>query len=344
MTGRERVMRAVAHEKTDRVPMDYCTRDDVALKLMEHLGLPDRESLYRKLGIDARRFVVPDALGKREKLGDGSFRSGWGVVQRPSSDGLYVEWLRGPFSENPDLDRFAWPGLDCVESVESIERTIAPYKGEYATIATLNYPFKVCWHMRGMENFLCDTLADEDYAIALWKKAAEYELEKALRFVKAGGDIVSFSGDIAMQDRMMVSVGAWRRIDKPIFADMIRKIRELNGEVLIYYHSDGDMEAVLPDLIEIGVNIINPIQPECMDVARIKRQYGARFTLHGTISIQKTLPFGTPADVRREVLDRMALAAEDGGMILAPANHVQNDTPLENVLEIYRTAGSFQND
>lgn len=361
MTSRERVMTAVRHQPTDRIPMDYCTRRDVEEKLTRYFGLKDREELYRKLGVDIRRMFIREHNpefeervngvlgGHSEKSGhqyinypDGTYENAWGVVHRPSEDGLYDEWVRGPFSQDPDLDRFHWPELSCVESVESIAERLKSFKGKYATIATLNYPFKDCWQMRGLEDFLCDMLVDPDYARELWKRNAAYETEKALNFIRAGGDIVSFSGDIAMQDRMMVSPKAWREIDKPLFAEMIAKFKALNPEVLVYYHSDGNMEEVLMDLVEIGVDIINPIQPECMDVARIKREYGRYFTLHGTISIQQTLPHGTLEDVRREVQSRMELGRKDGGIILAPANHVQNDTPLENILEIYRTAGSFQ--
>jgi len=361
ITSKERVLMAIAHKPTDRVPMDYCTRSDVADNLVAYLGLSSREELYQKLGVDIRRLSVKEnhpefnkkingVLGGRsEKSGakyifyeDGSYENAWGIVFKPSENGLYDEWVRGPFSNTTDLDSFNWPDMDVLESVESMKKRIDQYGGKYAIIATLNYPFKVCWQMRGLENYLCDMLVDEEFAGALLKKTSAYETEKGLRMIRAGADILSFSGDIAMQDRMLVSVNAWRAIDKPNFAEMIKTFKKENPNILIYYHSDGNMEEVIPDLIEIGVDIINPIQPECMDVTQIKRKYGKDFTLHGTISIQQTLPLGTVEDVRREVLDRIENCSKDGGLILAPANHVQNDTPLENIIEIYRAAGSFK--
>ena len=196
--------------------------------------------------------------------------------------------------------------------------------------------------MRGLENYLCDTMINEEFAIALWEKTAEYELEKGSRFIKAGGDVLIVSGDIAMQDRMMVNPEVWRHIDKPRLAKMNKAWKEINPEVMLYFHTDGNMEEVLLDLVDIGFDMIDPIQPESMDVDYIKKKYGKLFTLHGTISIQKTLPYGTIEDVRKETLSRMALGKEDGGIIIAPSNHVQADTPLENLIEIYRTVGSFQ--
>jgi uroporphyrinogen decarboxylase len=351
MNGRERVRRTVQHEVTDRVPVDYCVRDDVSETLRNYLGLADHEAVLQKLGIDIRKLgigeTVPSFLersgGKRAiRHPDGSIESVWGVVQKPSDDGRYMEMVRGPFYETDDLDSFDWPSLDHIEAVESIKERIDAYGGEYSIFASLNNPFKCCWYMRGLENYLCDTLADEDFAVALWEKTASYELEKGIRFIKAGGDVIAVTGDIAMQDRMMVSPAAWRKIDKPRLASMLETWRSLNPDVMFYFHSDGNMEEVLPDLIAIGFNMINPIQPECMDVDYIKKRYGKDFTLHGTISIQQTLPFGTIEDVRREAENRVALGKEDGGIIIAPSNHVQADTPLENLLEIYRVAGSYQ--
>ena len=352
MNGRERVLRAVRHEVTDRVPMDYCVKDTVSETLRKYLGLPDHEAVLQKLGVDIRRFgideIVPSFLersggGKLIHRPDGTVESVWGVVQKPSADGRYMQMITAPFYETEDLDSFDWPPLDCIEPVESIKKKVDAYKGEYSVFTYLNNPFKTCWHMRGLQNYLCDTVADEEFATALWEKAAAYELQKGINFIKAGGDVIQVVGDIAMQDRMMVSPRVWRKIDKPRLAEMLQTWKSCNPDIMLYFHSDGDMEEVLTDLIEIGFQIIDPIQPECMDVEYIKKKYGKDFTLHGTISIQQTLPFGTIEDVRKETKHRMSLAQEDGGMIIAPANHVQDDTPLENLLEVYRTSGSYQN-
>lgn len=360
MTSRERVMLAVKHMATDRLPVDYCTRSDVKERLKRKLGLNLDEDLYRKLGIDFRRFGVRFISpsfearvngvlgGASEKSGakyifhsDGTYEDMWGVVFRPSDSQLYDGWVTGPFAGNDDLDSFPWPSLSGIEEIESIGERIMPF-AEYATLGTFNYPFKTCWMMRGLEDYLCDTIGDVSFARELWKRVSAYELEKAIRFIKAGGDIVGFSGDIAMQNTMLVSPAAWRAIDKPLFAEMISKIKEVNPNALVYYHSDGNMEEVLPDLIEIGVDIVNPIQPESMDVSHIYRTYGSRVALHGTISIQETLPKGTLKDVRGEVQNRISLAKNNGGLVVAPSNHVQNDTPLENILEIYKTIGSYK--
>ncbi|HEY5584749.1 MAG TPA: uroporphyrinogen decarboxylase family protein [Ruminiclostridium sp.] len=360
MSSKERVLKAVAHETTDRIPVDYSIRMDVSNKLIKYLGLENIEQLYQKLGIDIRKITIGEhhprfdkaangiLKGQSENSGgkyifhdDGTYENAWGIIQKPSSDGLYDEWIRGPFSNTMDLDSFNWPDMNVFDSVETIKKKVDNYQGKYALRGLLNYPFKLCWQMRGLENFLCDMLIEPEFAKEFLLKIASYETEKGIRMIRAGVDIVSLIGDIAMQDRLMVNVNAWREIDKPIFADMIAKFKKEKKDVLVFYHSDGNIEEVIPDLIEIGVDIINPVQPECMDVVKIKEKYGDKITLHGSISIQKTLPYGSVEDVRREVADRIELCGKDGGLILAPSNLIQNDTSFENILEIYKEVGSF---
>lgn len=360
MTSRQRVLTALAFEEPDRVPVDYRVRRDVAERLASYVGARDEEELQRRLGIDFRSVGVREhhpafearttgALGgSMEKRGrrfvfhpDGSYEDAWGIVFRPGADGVYEQWISGPFKETDDLDSFAWPGMDIFDSVDAVRRRVEAWKGEYALVASVNYPFKICWQMRGLENFLCDMLLEPDWARALWKRVASYEQEKAARAAAAGVDIVAFVGDIAMQNRLLLSVPAWRAIDKPLFADMIAAVKRASPSVRIMYHSDGDLSEVLDDLIEIGVEILNPIQPESMDPAALKRRYGRRLVLNGAVSIQRTLPFGSAADVRAEIRQLLADCAPGGGFILAPSNHILADVPFENILEIYRAAGSM---
>jgi uroporphyrinogen-III decarboxylase len=107
-------------------------------------------------------------------------------------------------------------------------------------------------------------------------------------------------------------------------------LKTLNPRVKIAYHSDGDIAAIIPELIEIGLDVLNPVQPNCLDPAELKRLYGDRLCFWGSIDEQHTLPFGTPADVRREVLTRLRTLGQGGGLIIGPTHHVQLDTPLEN--------------
>ncbi|HAJ34190.1 MAG TPA: hypothetical protein DCL15_00660, partial [Chloroflexi bacterium] len=122
----------------------------------------------------------------------------------------------------------------------------------------------------------------------------------------------------------------WRKFFKPRMANFIAEVKAINPQVKVAYHSDGMIDPIIPDLIEIGLDVLNPIQPASMDPVRLKQQYGDNLCFWGSLDVQHTLPFGTPADVRAEVLTRLTTLGQGGGLILGPTHHVQLDTPLEN--------------
>jgi len=158
--------------------------------------------------------------------------------------------------------------------------------------------------------------------------------------VEEGADVIQMAGDIATEQAMMISPTWWRAEIKPRLARVIAATRRPSA--YYYFHSDGAMQTVIPDLVEIGFDIVDPVQPECMDVVEIKRRYGDQVTLHSTLSSQHTLPFGTPDDVRAEVRARVRECGYNGGLILAPSNVVQHDVPLANLLalcDVIRRAG-----
>jgi uroporphyrinogen decarboxylase len=124
----------------------------------------------------------------------------------------------------------------------------------------------------------------------------------------------------------------WRTWLKPRLARTITAARAVRPDVLVFYHSDGDVTAIIPDLIEIGVDILNPIQPECMDPVALKRAYGERLSFWGTIGTQSTFPFGSPEDVRREVRARIATVGVGGGLFLAPTHVIEPEVPFDNIV------------
>jgi uroporphyrinogen decarboxylase len=361
MNSKERVLKAVAHQPVDRVPVDYWSRTDVTDKLIAYLGLKSVEELYVRLGIDLRAIPIRmrDPVFEAKTTGilggssecsggryiiydDGRFEDVWGIVRRLGSNQLYDQWISGPFVATDELDSFAWPDQNGLDSVETLWTRVESYRNRYALLGKVSLPFKLAWHMRGFENFLCDMIVDPDFASDLLKRVAFYEREKGLRLIRAGVDIVGIVGDLGMQDRLLVNPDAWREVEKPIIAAMIESFKTENPDILVYFHSDGNIMEIMPDLIEIGINIINPIQPECMDPVVVKAKYGKRITMHGTISIQRTLPNGTREEVRREVRDRIETCGKEGGLIICPSNLLQNDTPLENIIAMYDAALEYR--
>jgi uroporphyrinogen-III decarboxylase len=145
-----------------------------------------------------------------------------------------------------------------------------------------------------------------------------------------GVDMIWIGDDVGSQRAMLMSPRTWRRYLKPRMAHFIATLKAINPQLKVAYHSDGAIWPIVPDLIEIGLDVLNPVQPACMDPARLKREFGDRLCFWGSLDEQHTLPFGTPDDVDREVLERLRTIGAGGGLILGPTHHVQLDTPLAN--------------
>jgi uroporphyrinogen-III decarboxylase len=145
-----------------------------------------------------------------------------------------------------------------------------------------------------------------------------------------GVDMIWLGDDIGAQTRMLISPAHWRKYLKPRMANFIAELKAINPQVKVAYHSDGVIVPIIPELVEIGLDVLNPIQPACMDLQMLKQEYGDRLCFWGSIDEQHTLPFGAPADVEAEVLARLKNLGKNGGLILGPTHHVQLDTPMKN--------------
>ncbi len=273
---------------------------------------------------------------------DRTFEDHWGIRRRIGQDGKYVEWVDGPLTKAKEVAEYDFPqASECLAEPESIAGQVEELKKKVCVFGRINNPFKLGWFLRGMENLLCDLVVNRDFAQELYRKVYAFETERAVRLAQAGVDVIQVVGDIAMQDRMMFAPEIWRDLDGPLMGELIRKVRQVNPQIIWAFHSDGQMEQALPCLIDWGFTIINPIQPECMDPEQIKQKYGKQITLHGTMSIVNILPLGTVEQVRQATEERIRRCGYDGGLILGPTNETQWDTPIENLLAMYDTAKSI---
>lgn len=222
---------------------------------------------------------------------------------------------------------------------EGYARQVAELKQqELFVTADLENPFRRLWNLRGYENALMDYAADQEILEAVYDPLYELYTDLALRMTRADVDMIKIVGDIAMQDRVIMGPERWRQFDKPRMAGLIDACRQVRPDLDFFFHSDGKLTNLVDDMIEIGITVLNPIQPECMDPMEVKRRWGDRITLHGCISIQRTLPFGSADDVRREVEELIRECGASGGLVLMPSNVIQPDTPVENIIACYHTA------
>jgi len=356
---RERMIATLSRRKPDRVPIQLGWRDEVFDAVRKHYSVETNGEVARILGADLTRSAGPKTRWKEyEKRTNGTleglyawmgpvvlhdertFEGPWGIVQRVGADGKYLEWVDGPFANTDDLDSFDWPGEKIIEDDPDLPAKVEALKeqGYWVLGASGVHAFKQAWHMRGFENFLCDYVANPEFVEALYDRILDHTIAMCRRSAAAGVDQLSFWGDVAMQDRMIVPPERWRSLDKPVWKRIITETRKVNPDVRFFFHSDGDVTAIIDDIIEVGFDILNPLQPECLNPARVKAKWGQQITLDGGGSVQRTLPLGTLEDVRREVDFLMETCAYDGGYVFRASNVVGFDCPVENVVAFYELA------
>jgi uroporphyrinogen-III decarboxylase len=156
-------------------------------------------------------------------------------------------------------------------------------------------------------------------------------------YVESGVDMIWTGDDFGQQKKLMMSPKMWRRIFKPRYREFYAELKHLNPDILIAHHSDGYIEPIIPDFIEIGLDVLQAVQPQSMDPSKLKKTYGDKLSFWGTVDVQHTFPYGTSEDVANEVQQRMDIVGKGGGLILAPAHGIQPDVPLENLRAFYTT-------
>ncbi len=362
MTPRQRMIDTLNHQRPDRVVIELGWRDEVTAEAMQHYGVNSAREVAQILGADHARSAGQQAhWPEYEKRTNGeidcdfghigptilhdaqTFEDEWGVVQRVGDDGKYLQWIDGPFVQCDDLDSFDWPaGGQLVDDADLPAKVQALKDAGYWVAGSGGvHPFKQAWHMRGFENFLCDYIADPKWVEAIYERILDYNLAHCRRSAEIGVDMIGYWGDVAMQNTMIVPPDQWRRLDKPVWRTIISETRKINPDVKFFFHSDGNVTPIIEDVIEVGFDILDPVQPECVNPALIKAKWGGRITLEGGGSVQRTIPFGTVDDVRREIDFLLRYCAYDGGFILRASNAVSFDCPIENVVAFYETARDY---
>jgi uroporphyrinogen decarboxylase len=273
-----------------------------------------------------------------------SYTDEWGVrwrntpYQTEFGQGYYTEMVGHPLADDQAIDSYRPPDPNKPELYVEAERVIKEYQDEYWIVGvTVTTIFETAWALRGYEQTLLDLVLNPDLIEKLFDIPFNYHLTAARKLVEMGVDMIWIGDDVGAQNSMLISPDTWRQFLKPRLATFISTLKSIDPEVKIAYHSDGDIFSIIPDLIEIGLDVLNPIQPRSMDPEKVKKKYGDKLCFWGSIDEQHTLPFGTPAEVEREVITRLKTLGKNGGLILGPTHHVQLDTPLENFWAMVNT-------
>ena len=340
MIPRERVLAALAHQQPDRTPFDFWAEEPAWNRILQFAGHNDRERLLKELGIDIRHL---DAPGPAEhEVGDGVFQNFWGerYTYRQTPWGPMREDVRGALADASglgDLESFSWPSPDDLD--HSPLKDLARKHEEYGLI----YGFADVWQrpglVRGWEQMFLDMKERPEWSHFLCRKFTDFYIEDYTRAAEATNgriDLYLLISDLGMQHGPLISRMTFLKFVAPYLLEMIDHIHGLGARVM--FHSCGMIRPLIPVLIELGVDVLDPIQPTGPDMApgKLKTDFGEQLCFHGGIDLQRLLPQGNPDEVRATVRHYCETLGEGGGYILAPSHFFQPDVPPENVMAVYQ--------
>ena len=340
MTKRDNIVKILRRRGGTHIPFDLYFAPKLQHEFEEIHGTGDVAAVYdfdhREVGLRPSRIKLDfSKYYEGRDLGEGYYLDDRGVAHEPGSIEHfthYVSPLAGSATTLKDIEDYPMPDESAPYRYEGLADRVANIQtAGYAVTAYVGSTFECAWQIRGMEDMLVDFYEQPEAAHALLERLTERNVAVARGFAQAGVDILRWGDDVGTQRGMMISPSVWREFLKERLARQIRAARGANPAVLTWYHSDGNIEPIIPDLIEIGVDILNPVQPECLDPVMVKQQYGDRLSLWGTIGTQSVLPFGTPDDVRNVVREMIEKVGCNGGLVLAPSHMIEPEVPWENI-------------
>ncbi|HEX2394019.1 MAG TPA: uroporphyrinogen decarboxylase family protein [Bacteroidales bacterium] len=347
MKHRDRVIKALNRETTDRPPFQATFTPEFARRLRRNLGLKDSANhdphCGRWNGYELEIATGQDAFQcgigwfTNYYLNTQPYTDEWGVNWRtdpyntPFGEGVYTNLTEGPLKEDSAVDSYRAPDPGRPELYTNLERLIRYYKDEYYIIGRLHCTvFESAWALRGFEQLMMDFYLNPDLAQRILELTFNYHLIVARNMALKGVDMIWLGDDLGGQEGLLIPPEIWREFLKPLMKSIIDEIRNINPVIKIAYHTDGNNYDVIPELIEIGIDVLNPVQPECMDPVLLKEKYGNELCFFGAIPVQSTLPLGTPQQIHKEVDHLKNTLGKNGGWICAPTHHLQLDTPMEN--------------
>jgi uroporphyrinogen decarboxylase len=323
---KERLLRAFRHEPVDRLPTQINYTAGMGAKMAAHFGLAMAEL---PVFLD-NHLIRVDLSFEERRSQDGQTRfDWWGAGHDTGEEGYYIRV--SPLANSKDLDAFAWPDPHASGLFEQASKVIQTDGAEYFIVPNLGFAlFERAWSLRGLEQFLMDLALDPGWVGELLDRITEIQLVLIELYLELGVDGAYFGDDYGAQKNLILSPASWRRLIKPRLERLFAPFRERGLPILM--HSDGQIQSILPDLVEIGLNALNPVQPEVLDHAWLHQHFGGALAFYGGISTQTSLPQGSPEQVRQAVRQCAGELAPDGtGLLLAPSHRMMTDIPLENV-------------
>ena len=356
MTSKERVLKTLNHVQPDRPPIFATLTPQAAKKLSQHLDLPYEEPLDSLLSTRISHMDILTQLGNdcigiaacapkhfpTREISGGLHENEWGM--KFFDIGLYSEFHEYPLgsaSTVEDINNYNFPDPFAEGRFDEAIKAIEKYKDDYVIIADLETSFfETAWYLVGLEKLLLDMMMQEQYVFTLLDKIREINTEIGKKLISLGADIIWAGDDFGSQSGMLIDPNMWRNIFKPRIKEMFQEFRSINPDIKIAWHSCGSILPIIEDFADIGLDILNPIQPLAagMDPKFLKDTYGNDLSFFGGIDIQELLPNGTPEQIKAEVKRRISVLGNNGGYIVAPAHNIQDDTSVENIIAFFEAA------
>jgi uroporphyrinogen decarboxylase len=364
MNPRERLLMTLSHIEPDKVPMTARLWLDTKTKLKKHYNIQSDEKLFEKLGVDSGKAEIqvapPTNWRPNEELlrfceatgyeADSQYTSyeEWNIKRRlgKKTPGRMLQqyhfthhpWAQ--FTEVGEISEVELPDLDAEGRFKKIEDAVRALSDSKVIFGDLGHcQFTKAWELRGFTNFLKDLHINLKMAKAILDRLNNYYLEVTSRFFDLGVEGIRLSEDWGNNKSMFINPNLWIKVFKPRYKRIFQRAKRSGG--YISFHSDGNITPIVEELVDLGVDILNPIQPECMDQLEIKRKYGDKLTIDTGISVQKTLPFGTLDEVKNEAKKALKHLAPGGGFIYGTSHYALNDVPVENIVTFYETCKEY---
>jgi uroporphyrinogen decarboxylase len=326
LTHKERMRRAIQREPVDRLPTQVNYTRAMGEKLAVHLGVSPTELPAR---LDNHLVRVDLTYPHRTSKDGQAAYDWWGVGWSTETEGYWP--ADSTLAEAESLENFPWPDPHDPHLMDEAKETIAREGSQYFIAPNFGFClFERAWSLRGFETFLTDLVLNPTFAEELLERVTEIQVILAQRFVALGVDGGYFGDDYGAQKSLLLSPRIWRTLFRPRLARMFAVFRDADLPVIL--HSDGDIAEILPDLTEIGLTTLNPVQPEVLDHTWLRQTFGDRLAFYGGVSTQSVLPHGTPEQVDSAVRFCVQTLAADGtGLVIAPSHRMTEDIPIENV-------------
>ncbi len=340
-TDLEVFQQTVAHKQPSRLLYGFRCVEDLKQRLIQHTGTDNLRQHYGTFGCWRTGPKRPEGYVKPD------YSKYWHGVELPEGTTINANGVAHAQGDFFHFTRIISP-LANAKSLREIEEYPLPDASQLSydhfpevkqkaleegrpAAVWAGHMYETAWAIRGYEQFLEDLMLRPEWAEAILDKLFHNNLIVAQQAAKAGFHAIYCGDDVANQNAMMFSPDMWRHFMLSRWAKVWKAAKEIKPDIAVHYHSDGNVIDIVPDLVNAGVDILNPLQPECLDVDRVYAQFNGRLTFDGCIGTQSTMPFGTPEQVKERVRECVSKYGKNGGLILSPTHDLEPEVPIENI-------------